>query len=535
MNHRIPVALRTFLAAFLAAVGVTACGAIPTAAPPADPPSPNAPAATAASTGPTAGPTGADGPDSLDGLDGRPALAETRSTLTPDLKVEVVGLDRVKGRHLIAQLRLSNTGTGEHIPWTGEMGDNTRPLGEIRWASGIGVLDSRARAWILPYQPAGSPCLCSDQRRDGLGYFIDAGQSITVYAVLPSPSGDPATTTVVTPVGPPMLDVPISDEPPVIPAGMNVPDPDAEPVTTVTRRVVTPSQSLDRSEETADDGEDLRVSLSSDVLFAVNEATLTARARTILARTAKLVDSSPGPSVRVEGHADSSGTDAVNDPLSRRRAQAVRKALSPLVTRPGVTFQAKGYGSRSPLYGNDTEEGKRRNRRVTVTFAKPRPAEPEPAATLPPAGTPDATGLTGTTRADGRPISMTVDGLRRLPGGLGLLTYTVTNEGDGEAWFNELHRAKDWMSFKYQAASNVTLTDEAAGRRYLPGRLQVPTDDGGVDSYCACTGVAGVRLATEKFAPGQSRQFWDLFELPADATARTVRIAGFRELRVPVR
>lgn len=129
---------------------------------------------------------------------------------------------------------------------------------------------------------------------------------------------------------------------------------------------------------------------------------------------------------------------------------------------------------------------------------------------------------------------MAVNGLRRLPGGLGLLTYTVTNEGDGEAWFNELHQAEDWMSFKYQAATNVTLTDEAAGRQYLPGRLQVPTDDG-VDSYCACTDVSGVRLATEKFGPGQSRQFWDLFELPADASARTVRIAGFKELQVPVR
>ncbi|WP_327104658.1 OmpA family protein [Nonomuraea glycinis] len=523
MKYRIPLALLTSLTA----AGLTACGIIPTPAPPTEPPSPSASATTPPS------PSGSPSP-SASGQDERPALAETRSTLTPDLKVEVVGLNRIKGEHLVAQLRLSNTGTGKHIPWTGEMGDNTRPLGEIRWASGIGVLDARARTWILPYQPAGSPCLCSDRRRDGLDYFIDAGQSITLYAVLPAPSGDPATTTVVTPVGPPMPDVPISDEPPVTPAGMNVPDPDAEPVTTITRRIVTPSQSLDKSEETADDGEDLRVSLSSDVLFAVNKATLTGRARTILARTAKLVDSSPGPTVRVEGHADSSGTDAINDPLSRRRAQAVRAALSPLVTRQGVTFQAKGYGSRSPLYSNDTEEGKRRNRRVTVTFAKPRPAEPEP-ATASPAETPDETGLTGTAAADGQPISMAVNGLRRLPGGLGLLTYTVTNEGDSEAWFNELHHAKDWMSFKYQAATNVTLTDEAAGRQYLPGRLQVPTDDGGVDSYCACTSVSGVRLATEKFAPGQSKQFWNLFELPADASARTVKIAGFKELQVPVR
>ncbi|MEO3876737.1 OmpA family protein [Nonomuraea sp. B12E4] len=454
--------------------------------------------------------------------------------MTPNLKVEVVGLNRVKAKHLVAQLRLTNTGTDKNLPWTGELADNTRPLGAIRWASGIGVLDAQARAWILPYQPADFPCLCSDQDRDGLGYFIRPGRSITLYAVMPAPSGSPATTTVVTPVGLPMLNVPISDEPPVTPPGMIIPDPEAEPVTTVIRRLVTPSESLDESEETADDGRDLHVNLSSDVLFAVNKATLTPKARTVLARTAKLIDSSAGPTVTVEGHADSSGSDTINDPLSTRRAQAVRHALSALVTRQGVGYQAKGYGSRRPLYSNDTDEGKRRNRRVTVTFAKPQAAETEPVATSEPAASPGATGLTGSGKADGQPISMEVTGLRRLSGGLGLLTYRITNEGGAEAWYNELHHAPDWLSYKYQAASNVRLTDVAADRQYLPGRLQVPTDDGGVDSYCACTDVSGVRISTEKFGPGQAREFWGLFALTEGGSTMQVKIADFRELQVPV-
>ncbi|GAA3713535.1 hypothetical protein GCM10022224_093830 [Nonomuraea antimicrobica] len=459
--------------------------------------------------------------------------------MTENLKVEVVGLNRVKGRHLVAQIRLTNTGSEKKLPWTGEMGDNTRPLGKIRWASGIGVLDARARTWILPYQPAGFPCLCSDQDRDGLGYFIDPGESVSLYAVMPAPSGNPETATVVTPVGPPMVDVPISDDPPATPAGMTIPDPDAEPVTPVTRRLVTPSESLDRSEETEDDGADLRVSLSSDVLFAVDEATLTPKAQAVLARAAKLVDASPGASVLVEGHADSSGTDAINDPLSTRRAQAVRQALATMVTRPGVEFQAKGYGSRRPLYSNDTDEGKRRNRRVTVTFAKPQPAAPAAEAE---AATPSATpsssasgvpGLTGSGKADGQPISMEITGLRQLPGGLGLLTYRITNQGAEEAWFNELHQAGDWMSFKYRAAFNVTLTDVEARRQYLPARLQV-TDGDNTDSYCACTDVSGVRLATEKFAPGRQREFWSLFALPETATTLNVKIAGFGDLQVPI-
>ncbi|MFC5829327.1 OmpA family protein [Nonomuraea insulae] len=492
----------------------TGCGLLPEskAAPPSHSAAPRSSTPAAATPSPSAAPVQAQ------------ALAEARSTMTENLKLEVVGLNRVKGKHLVVQIRLTNTGT-KNLSWTGEMGDNTRPLGKINWASGIGVLDAAAHTWLLPYQPAGSPCLCSDQDRDDLGYFIHPSESITVYGVLPAPSGNPATTTVVTPVAPPMLNVPISDDPP---AG-DFPDPDAEPVTPVTRRILLPSESLDKSEETADDGTDLRVNLSSDVLFAVDKATLTRRAQAVLARTGKLIDTSPATVVKVEGHADSSGNDAINDPLSQRRAQAVQRALTGLLSREGVRFQSRGYGSRRPLYSNDTEEGKRRNRRVTVTFAKPT-SQPA-AASNPPA--PDTGELKATGKAEGQPIAMEVTGLRRLPGGLGLLTYTIANEGTAETWYNELHHAQDWESYKYQAASNVRLTDAAARRQYLPGRLQVPTDDGATN-YCACTDVSGVRISTEKFAPGQTRTFWGLFALPDNATTLKVSIASFRDLEVPV-
>ncbi|RQX19797.1 hypothetical protein DDE19_02740 [Micromonospora ureilytica] len=453
------------------------------------------------------------------------ALAETRSTMTGDLRVEVVGLNRVKGKHLIVQVRLSNTGTDKRLSWAGEMGDHTRPLGEIKWASGIGVLDALARTWLLPYKPAGAACLCSNRDRDGLTQFIGPGRSITVYAVLPAPSGNPTTTTVVTPVGPPMLDVPITDDPPT----GDFPDPDAEPVTPITRRLILASESLDKSEETADDGKDLQINLSADVLFAVDKATLTPKARSVMARTGKLIDASPATVVTVAGHADSSGTDAINDPLSLRRAQATQQALTALLTRNGIRFHTQGYGSRRPLYRNDTDEGKRRNRRVTVTFPKPQPTAQEPATTT----TTDATDLTGTTTADGQPIAMNVTGLRRLPAGLGLLTYTITNEGTSEAWFRDLHHAQDWEAYKYQAATNVRLTDDTARRQYLPGRLEVPTDNG-TDSYCACTAVSGVRISTEKFAPGQTREFWNLFALP-DTTTINAKIGPFRDLHIPIR
>ncbi|MEV4096094.1 OmpA family protein [Streptosporangium saharense] len=508
---------RNLVLALALTLAATGCGILPVneTAPPSRSAAPR-PSASASATA-TATPSG-----TTSAQDEPPALAETRSTMTENLKLEVVGLNRVGGKHLVVRIRLTNTGEKD-LPWTGEMGDHTRPLGQIRWASGIGVLDAAAHTWLLPYQPEGSVCLCSDQDRDDLGYFIAPGRSITVYGVLPAPSGNPATTTVVTPAAPPMPDVPISDEPP---AG-DFPDPDAETVTPVVRRVLLPSESLDRSEETADDGTDLRVNLSSDVLFAVDRATLTPGAKAVLTRTARLIDASRAAVVRIEGHADSSGNDAVNDPLSRRRALAVQRALTGLLSREGVRFQSRGYGSHRPLYGNDTEEGRRRNRRVTVTFAKP-PVTPADKPSSPAKG-----GLKATGEAKGQPVALEVTGLRRLPGGIGLLTYTITNEGSAETWYNDLHRAQDWETYRYQAASNVRLTDVGARRRYPPGRLQVPTS-GGVDDYCACTDVSGVRIGTEKFAPGQSRTFWSLFALPDDATTLTVGIASFGDLQVPV-
>lgn len=500
------------------------CGALPReqASPSSPPPTTTAPSPAATS----AAPTGKE--------DARPALGTTRSTLTPALQVDVVGLNRVAGKHLVAQVRLTNTGTEKELPWTGELGDSTRPLGRILWASGIGVLDAEARRWLLPYKPEGSPCLCTDQNRDGLGYFIEPGRSITVYAVLPAPSGNPASTTVVTPVGPPMLDVPISDDPPVT-DGLDIPDPGAQPVTTLSHRLLLPSESLDRSEETADDGKDLQVSLSSDVLFAVDKADLTAKAKTVLARTAKLIDASTGPSVTVSGHADSSGTDAVNEPLSKRRAQAVQRALSGLVTRDRVRFKAEGYGSRKPLYSNDEEEGRRRNRRVTVAFVKPAPAQ-EPAAPSDPVITmaPGQDDLKASAKLDGKPFTLEVTGLRRLPGDLAVLTYRVTNDGDAEAWAHELGHSTEWMSYKYQAASNLRLTDTDARRKYLPGRVLVDAD-GGTDAYCACSETSGVRLSAPKFGPGETKEFWSLFGLPATVPSVSAKIATWPAIQVSAR
>jgi outer membrane protein OmpA-like peptidoglycan-associated protein len=67
----------------------------------------------------------------------------------------------------------------------------------------------------------------------------------------------------------------------------------------------------------------------------------------------------------VAGHADSSGTPAINDPLAEARARAVVDHL----TERGVDaerLRARGYGSKRPLADNATSEGRARNRRVEI-------------------------------------------------------------------------------------------------------------------------------------------------------------------------
>ncbi|MFI6316234.1 OmpA family protein [Nonomuraea sp. NPDC050556] len=456
-------------------------------------------------------------------------LATVQGTDKENYKAELVGLNRVGGKHLVVQLRLS-TSTDEPLHWQAPLADPMRPL-KWRWPSGIAVLDAPAHRWLMPYKPADGECLCSDTDRDGLDPIIQPGESLTVFAVLPAPSGNPATTTIVTPIGPPMVDVPISDEPPTPPPGQELPDPDASQVETVNHLIETPSQSLDRTEETTDDGADLKVSLSSDVLFALNKATLTPRARTMLARAAKLIDTSEDTTIQVDGHADSSGTNAINDPLSRRRAEAVRRALTPLVTREGVTFTARGYGSRRPLYSNDSDEGRRRNRRVTITFAKPAAAAP--AATTSASPLSEGEGTSATVRAKGVPFDLQVKTFQRMPGDLGLLRYTITNRGDGEAWYHDLNWAADWNAFKYHAATNIQVTDPAARRLYRPARVIVAKGEE-PGTYCACTSTSGVSLSATNFEAGETKEFWSLYALPPQADALTVKVATWPALRVPL-
>lgn len=105
-----------------------------------------------------------------------------------------------------------------------------------------------------------------------------------------------------------------------------------------------------------------------DVLFETGQNTLMPGAMSTVDRLAQFMRDYPERSVRIEGHTDSVGSDAINQPLSERRAMAVRDAL---VARgiDSTRIQAVGYGAAQPVASNDTAAGRQQNRRIEVVIS----------------------------------------------------------------------------------------------------------------------------------------------------------------------
>lgn len=90
------------------------------------------------------------------------------------------------------------------------------------------------------------------------------------------------------------------------------------------------------------------------------------------------------PALRIEvgGHTDNVGSDAVNDPLSQRRAESVMSYLVGAGVSPG-RLSAVGYGERQPVADNGSETGRALNRRVEFTVLNPEAARQETRRQIP--------------------------------------------------------------------------------------------------------------------------------------------------------
>ncbi len=114
----------------------------------------------------------------------------------------------------------------------------------------------------------------------------------------------------------------------------------------------------------------LKLDVPSDVSFDTGRADIKPNFRPILDHFAQGLSANPTTRVTIIGHTDSTGTDAINNPLSYNRADSVRNYL----TARGVDARritVDGRGSREPVADNASAEGRARNRRVEIFVAEP--------------------------------------------------------------------------------------------------------------------------------------------------------------------
>jgi len=115
------------------------------------------------------------------------------------------------------------------------------------------------------------------------------------------------------------------------------------------------------------DGDKVYVALPSGILFDLGKDALKPGARDSLSKAAATLRDSQ-TNIVIEGHTDSSGTDAINQPLSERRAARVRDFLISQGV-PSSKLMAVGYGSSRPAVPNDTEANRALNRRVQLEIS----------------------------------------------------------------------------------------------------------------------------------------------------------------------
>jgi outer membrane protein OmpA-like peptidoglycan-associated protein len=121
--------------------------------------------------------------------------------------------------------------------------------------------------------------------------------------------------------------------------------------------------------ETVKDANNLdavKVTFDSGILFATNKAELNQTSKNELNNLANIMKQNSDVSIDVRGYTDSTGSDAINQPLSVNRAQSVANYL----TQNGVKYSqmknVNGYGSSNPVASNETAAGRQQNRRVEV-------------------------------------------------------------------------------------------------------------------------------------------------------------------------
>lgn len=121
-----------------------------------------------------------------------------------------------------------------------------------------------------------------------------------------------------------------------------------------------------REEQT---GNTHKFTLQTDVLFAEGSDEVTDEAEEALREVAAAIDEYQPSQVNIFGFTDNQGSYESGITLSTNRARNTQQVLLNLIEDPsGIQFNVRGYSEDYPIYDNSTEDGRRRNRRVEISW-----------------------------------------------------------------------------------------------------------------------------------------------------------------------
>ncbi|WP_405984936.1 OmpA family protein [Streptomyces sp. NBC_00872] len=123
-------------------------------------------------------------------------------------------------------------------------------------------------------------------------------------------------------------------------------------------------------ERREDTNQTVKFALQAEVLFGKDSAKLSPAANDRIAAIADEIKLQGASKVRVFGFTDNLGSAAHGDVLSKQRAEAVHGVLDQELASAGITYEIRGYGEQYPIADNSNEEGRKKNRRVEVSFPR---------------------------------------------------------------------------------------------------------------------------------------------------------------------
>jgi outer membrane protein OmpA-like peptidoglycan-associated protein len=125
------------------------------------------------------------------------------------------------------------------------------------------------------------------------------------------------------------------------------------------------AKELEKIAETKRTEQGLVTKLKSDILFDTGKSDLKPAAHSNLKQMAEIMKKYPENVLTVQGFTDNTGSQKVNEELSRKRAEAVKTALASN-GMPAETIAIEGLGPSNPVADNKTADGRMKNRRVEI-------------------------------------------------------------------------------------------------------------------------------------------------------------------------